>query len=285
MSEYTIQPRKNKTVIGIDVGGSTTKIVGFRPDGTLIEPMFVKANDPVTAAYGAFGKFTLENRIALDDIDRINMTGVGTAFITEPIYSLKCRSVKEFDSIGLGGLYISGLDEAIIVSMGTGTAIIHAKKDCEKVSTEYLGGTGVGGGTINGLARKMLGIESVTHLEQVCEGGDLSKVDLRVSDISRPDIYPDMDTELTASNFGKHSDLATKADIAMGIFNLVSETVAMMSIFASRRFNCNDIVLTGNLTAIKPIRDVFAGLEKTFGVHFIFPEMSRFGTVIGAALQ
>lgn len=285
MSEYIIQPRKNKTVIGIDVGGSTTKIVGFRPDGTLIEPMFVKANDPVTAAYGAFGKFTLENRLKLEDIDRINMTGVGTAFITEPIYSLECKPVKEFDSIGLGGLFISGLDEAIVVSMGTGTAIIHAKKENSKVTTEYLGGTGVGGGTINGLARKMLGIESVTHLEQVCEGGDLSKVDLRVSDISRQDLYPDMDTELTASNFGKHSDLATKADIAMGIFNLVSETVAMMSIFASRRFNCNDIVLTGNLTAIKPIREVFAGLEKSFGVRFLFPEMSRFGTVIGAALQ
>lgn len=285
MSEYIIKPNINKTVIGIDVGGSTTKIVGFRPDGTLIDPIFVKANDPVTAAYGAFGKFTLENKIKLEDIDCVNMTGVGTAFITEPIYSLKCNPVKEFDSIGLGGLYISGLDEAVIVSMGTGTAIIHAKKENGTVSTEYLGGTGVGGGTINGLARKMLSIESVTHLAQVCEGGDISKVDLRVCDISRPELYPDMDSELTASNFGKHSDLATKADIAMGIFNLVSETVAMMAIFASRRFNCNDIVLTGNLTAVKPIKEIFAGLEKSFGVNFIVPEMSRFGTVIGAALQ
>ena len=39
-------------VIGIDVGGSTTKIVGFRKNGRkyeLISPQFVRANDPVTA--------------------------------------------------------------------------------------------------------------------------------------------------------------------------------------------------------------------------------------------
>ena len=49
--------------IGIDVGGSTTKIVGFyEKDGALelIEPQFVRANDPITATYGAFGKFTLK---------------------------------------------------------------------------------------------------------------------------------------------------------------------------------------------------------------------------------
>lgn len=32
-----------KNVIGIDIGGSTTKIVGFSDGGELIEPMAVKA--------------------------------------------------------------------------------------------------------------------------------------------------------------------------------------------------------------------------------------------------
>ena len=48
-------------VIGIDVGGSTTKIVGFREEAgkrELIGPMFVRATDPITSIYGAFGKFT-----------------------------------------------------------------------------------------------------------------------------------------------------------------------------------------------------------------------------------
>lgn len=274
-----------RTVIGIDVGGSTTKIVGFTSDGTLVFPMLVKANDPVTSAYGAFGKFTLENRIPLDRIDRVMMTGVGSAFITEPVFSLPCVPVSEFDSIGIGGLYLSGLSEAIVVSMGTGTALIHAKESEGKVTCDYLGGTGVGGGTINGLSRKMLDIGSVSHLEQLCEGGDLSRVDLRISDISRPGIFPNINTDLTASNFGGLSDLANRHDIALGIFNMVSETVAMISIFAARNFGLCDIVLTGNLTTIKPITRVFHSLEPVFGVRFLIPEMSQYGTVIGAALQ
>ena len=49
-----------KTVIGIDVGGSTTKIVGMQTadDGSarLLDPQFVRANDAITSIYGAFGK-------------------------------------------------------------------------------------------------------------------------------------------------------------------------------------------------------------------------------------
>ena len=57
------------SIIGIDVGGSTTKIVGFDENGKLIPPMLVKANDPITSAYGAFGKFTSENDIGIDEIN------------------------------------------------------------------------------------------------------------------------------------------------------------------------------------------------------------------------
>ena len=139
-----------KTVIGIDIGGSTTKIVGFRHENgksTLIDPIFVRATDAITSVYGAFGKFTMQNGLELSDIDRVLMTGVGASFINKPIYSLNCKTVSEFESVGLGGLYLSGLDEAIVVSMGTGTALIHAKKVDGKTQTAYLGGTGVGGGT------------------------------------------------------------------------------------------------------------------------------------------
>ena len=45
-------------VIGIDIGGSTTKIIGVNEsDGKTLEPMQVKANDPITSVYGAFGRY------------------------------------------------------------------------------------------------------------------------------------------------------------------------------------------------------------------------------------
>ena len=47
-----------KISIGIDVGISTTKIVGIR-EGKVIKPLRIKATDPVTSLYGAFGKSSI----------------------------------------------------------------------------------------------------------------------------------------------------------------------------------------------------------------------------------
>jgi hypothetical protein len=120
----------SKVIVGIDVGGSTTKIVGFDvSDGkrALIEPLFVRANDPVTAAYGAFGKFLDRNGIALSQIDRVMMTGVGSSFLSRGLYELTCVNVPEFNSIGLGGQFLSELSDCLVVSLGTGTAFVHVK--------------------------------------------------------------------------------------------------------------------------------------------------------------
>lgn len=276
-----------RTVIGIDVGGSTTKIVGMRHDEAgnmeLIEPQFVRAADAITSVYGAFGKFTVQNGIGLSDIDQVLMTGVGSSFIDKPIYSLPCKKVSEFTSVGLGGLYLSGLDEAVVVSMGTGTAFIYAKRCGKETKIEYLGGTGVGGGTLIGLSRQMLGVDTVEHIEQLCQGGDLGKVDLRIKDISGDNSFQ-INEEITASNFGKLSDIANKHDIALGITNMVAETIAMLGVFAARNYKTNKVVLTGNLTSIKPITRVFENLEEMFGVQFLVFENSQYATVIGAAL-
>ena len=276
-----------RTVIGIDVGGSTTKIVGITKDenGTqkLFSPLFVRATDAVTSVYGAFGKFTMENSLSLSDIDRVLITGVGASFIDKPLYSLDCRKVSEFKCVGLGGLYLSGLDEAVVVSMGTGTALIHAKKGAKGTNTMYLGGTGVGGGTLLGLSRKMIGVNTIEHIETLCASGDLANIDLRIKDISGDKSYL-MNEDMTAANFGKISDMATNSDIALGIVNMVSETIAMMAIFAARNFGIKNIILTGNLTTLSPVAKVFEGINRNFDVNFMLPEKAQFATVIGAAL-
>ena len=278
-----------QTVIGIDVGGTTTKIVGFRADENgkkeLIAPQFVRATDPLTSIYGALGKFTTENGLSLDDIDKVMMTGAGSAVIKKNIYGLKCQPVPEFSSSGMGGLYLSGLDEAIVVSMGTGTALIHAKKEDGKHTFEYLGGTGVGGGTLVGLCRRLVGVDTIEHIEQLASEGDLNNVDLRIKDISQNHSYHGINENLTASNFGKVSDMATPSDLALGITNMVAETIGMLSIFAARSFGLKEIVLIGNLTTIDPIVKAFEGLSESFGVSFLIPDNAQFGTVIGAALN
>ena len=271
-------------VIGIDVGGSTTKIVGFRKNGEqkeLISPLFVKAADPVTSIYGAFGKFIDRNGLALSDIEQVLTTGVGSSYLSKPIYELPCASVPEFKSIGLGGLYLSHLCEAIVVSMGTGTAIVHARRGQD---TEDLGGTGVGGGTMMGLSKKILGMEEIEHLEALAAQGDLANVDLRVGDITKKDKNVTLPDHMTAANFGKLSDVASQADVALGIMNMVFETIGMMAIFAARSRNIHDIVLTGNLSRIAYAKEAFASLSSMFSLNFIIPENAQYATVIGTAL-
>jgi type II pantothenate kinase len=274
-------------VIGIDIGGSSTKIVGFSSKGgewSLIEPQIIKANDPVTATYGAFGKFTDENNLAISDISRVMMTGVGASHVKHNLYGLDCQRVAEFDSIGRGGTYLSGLSEALVVSMGTGTAMVHAKADG---TMKYLGGTGVGGGTLIGLSRLLLNAETIDHIEKYAEGGSLDNIDLRIKDISSNNSLDNLEADLTAANFGKLSDIASKDDVALGIMNLVFETIGMVSIFAARSVGVKNIILTGNVTRFAHCKrkfDEFNHLEVGKGLNFIIPKRSRFSTAIGAAI-
>ncbi len=269
-------------IVGIDVGGSTTKIVGF--DGNrLLEPGLVKANDPIASVYGGFGKFTNDNKIALSDIEKVMVTGVGSEFLGDNIYGIETVHVNEFLANGKGGLYLSGIDEAIIVSMGTGTAYVYANGKTQEFS--HLGGTGVGGGTLIGIADKLLGIRSAQHISDLAQNGDLNNVDLRIADITKNDISPTLTDSTTASNFGKVSDMATREDIALGLLNMVFETIAMMAIFSARMKNIKNIVLIGNLTAIPQAEEIFGKLKNMFGVNIIIPENAAFGTVIGAALE
>ncbi len=267
-------------VIGIDIGGSTTKIVGFDKEKNLIAPMFVTADDPITSVYGAFGKFTDTNGLGLNDIDKVMITGVGSSYITKPIYNLECVHTPEFKSIGLGGLYLSNLDEAIIVSLGTGTALVHATRNKEP---EYLGGTGVGGGTLVGLSNKMLGLTKIESIDEIAKSGNLANIDLRISDISKKDMG--LSSHMTAANFGKISDTATSGDLALGLVNMVFETIGMISYFASKQYGLKDIVLTGNLTQISQAPEIFEVLNKMFNMHFTIPQNAQYSTVIGAALS
>ncbi len=268
----------DKKIIGIDIGGSTTKIVGFSRN-QMFSPLIVKAADPIASVYGAFGKFLNTTKLTIADIDRIMVTGVGSSFLTDSIYGIPTGKVDEFRAIGRGGLFLSGLSRAIVVSMGTGTAFVMA----DGTGVEHMGGTGVGGGTLLGLSNRILNVRDFTDLIEAAQGGDLSNVDLTIKDISSNKLtgFP---PETTASNFGKISDLASRADIAIGIINLVFETIGMLSVFATRIKDTEDIVLTGSLTNVPQSHKIFAGLEKLFGVKFHIPVNAEYATAAGAAI-
>ncbi len=265
--------------IGIDIGGSTTKIIGIR-SGKIIRPMTVEANDPVASASGALGKFLTESGTGFGDIKKLMVTGVGASFLGNSLLGIPIKKVDEFRAIGSGGLFLSGLEKAVIVSMGTGTAYVKAHGKCIK----HLGGTGVGGGTISGLSKIVANISNIDNILEAAAKGRLRNVDLSVGDISPSDIGM-LPSTITASNFGKLNDQASKEDLCRGILNMVFQVVGMMAIFAARTEKDNDIVLTGKLVDTQIAAKTFRALEKIYDIRFHLPEYAAYCTAIGAAIN
>ena len=266
-------------VLGIDVGGSTTKIVGYAGERS-IGRMLVKATDPATSAYGAFGKFTAAHRLKVSDIAQIILTGVGSSHVSAGMYDIPTRRVDEFIAIGLGGLALAGLDEAIIVSMGTGTALVKANAS----GVTHLGGSGVGGGTLLNLCRRFAGAGSFDTITALADQGDLGRVDLTLADIS-PENIGSMPPTTTASNFGNLSDTAVNADVVLGILNMIYEIIGMMAVFATRNDTVRDIVMTGSLATVHRAAQVFDMLSRLHDVRFHIPPDAIYATAVGAALS
>jgi len=266
-------------VLGIDVGGSTTKIVG-QQDGKNFGKLQVRAADQVTSMYGAIGNFLSKNGLSPGNISIIYLTGVGASFIDEQIYGIETQKINEFDAIGRGALSLTGQSEALVVSMGTGTAFVRATKD----EVTHLGGSGVGGGTVIGLASLMLGKSDIDAVLALAEKGDLRNIDLSVREILSKEVQS-LPSDLTAANFGKLKSTASDSDIALGIVNMVFETVGMLTVFALNNDSIKNVILTGMLATFPQAVLKFQEFNKLTGLNFIIPPDAVFATALGATEQ
>lgn len=265
-------------VIGIDVGGSTTKIVGLDHQ-EIKSPMFIKAADPVTSLFGAFGKYIYDNGISLEDIEKVILTGVGSAYVNRPLYGLPTEKTNEFLANGLGARHNTGLDKLIVVSMGTGTSFVRVEGD----KIQHIGGIGVGGGTLQGLSRLLLKTQDIHRIAEMGAKGDITNINLQIQDICNKPL-PDLPLDATASNFGKADGNASAEDIAIGIIQMVLQSIGQAAYLASLNSTITDFVLIGNLTQLPQCRPIFSRMEEMYHVRFIIPPYAEYRTAIGAAL-
>ena len=269
-----------KIVIGIDVGISTTKIVGIDEKGMVISPIRIKATDPITSLYGAFGKYLHDNKIKLDEVEHVMLTGVGAAYIDEHIYGLPTSKSEEFIADGLGAKYESKLDRMIVVSMGTGTSLVK----CDGENIKHIGGIGIGGGTLAGLSRIMLKTDDIKQITNLAKDGDVSKINLLIKDISAKPL-PGLPMSAVASLFSNAKTNASREDIAKGLIWMVLQCIGSAPILSSLESGIKDFVLIGNLSLLPLCREVYPAMEKVYGVRFHVPKYSEFCTAIGAALD
>ncbi|MFQ5891274.1 MAG: pantothenate kinase [Candidatus Methanofastidiosia archaeon] len=264
-------------IVGIDIGGSTTDAVAIE-DRNILRLITVEASDPIAAASGALGKLINSLNISLSDIERIAASGGGSRFLNNILLGIPLKKIDEITAIGIGGTTLANLKNALVVSIGTGTAMVSVKDS----RIEHVSGTGVGGGTLLGLSKHILHISKLSTLENLAEKGNLEKIDLTVGDIAGGPVG-DLPADATASNFGKTNSDAEDSDKALAIINMIAEIIVSLSVTAAKASNQKDIVLTGKLVRVKRIVERVRETKGLFDRNFIVPKYAEFATAIGAA--
>lgn len=270
-----------KTILGLDIGSSALKIIALRPGETIFSRMRFPSPFDTEGLLQRVQEYLSATRLSAEDISRIALTGVGSSLVGDTFLGRPVTRVDEFKAIATGGLYLSGKERAIIVSMGTGTAFLYADKKSGEI--RHLGGSGIGGGTLCGLCSKLLHTADFHEIEALAAEGRLSAVDLTVGDVSKTAIDT-LNAELTAANFAKVSETATRADLAAGVVNMVLEGVGSMAVFLSSACGTKDVVLTGSLSELQQLEPTYAFFNRMYDINFSIPTYSLYACALGAAL-
>src|SRR5262245_52735160 len=137
---------------------------------------------------------------------RIVATGGGADRLGEAIAGVRVEHAPEFAAWARGAVLIAAEEgiglppRYLLVSLGTGTSVLSVGDG----RVERVGGTALGGGTVVGLGRLLLGVESFAELTALAERGDRRTVDLMVGDIYRGADAPLL-RDLTAASFAKRA--------------------------------------------------------------------------------
>ena len=260
------------SILGIDIGTSTIKIIECKDNKILNKEIFIKKNNTVEQA---LRDFMIKNET--EHIEKLVLTGIGAKKFNKENYSMPIQIIDEFTAIANGGLALANKREAIVVSIGTGTAFV--KVDSNGI--KHLGGTGVGAGTILNLSTKIANVQDFNTILELSSKGNIANVDLRIGDITDEEIKT-LPKDLTLSNFGKDLKDAKKEDIVVGIINMAFEVIGMLAAFVTLNSNIKDVILIGNIVALPIVNDIVKKIEKTQNVNFIIPKNTEYAVVYGA---
>jgi len=219
--------------------------------------------------------------------ERVGLTGGGAAALAR-LLSMDTARVSEFDAWGAGCAALLGEAAGgryLLVSLGTGTSIMLS--DGGKVVR--IGGTALGGGTVLGLGRALVGTGSFAALCALAARGDRRRVDLAVGDVYPAGGELPLAGDLTASAFARlardGAPPARPEDLAHALLGMVGENVALIAGGLAAAAQVERVVFAGSTLRQNPaLRDVLADILGRFGRTVTFPENGEFGGALGALL-
>jgi type II pantothenate kinase len=267
----------NTDVITMDAAGNLrTAVVPSRPTLTSRE---------VSRAIDAVGKH-------IHDFSRICVTGGQHRKLPDEIDGVPILKVSELDAVGRGGLYLARrthpeLTEALVVSAGSGTAMIAVRGR----AYQHITGSAVGGGTLLGLGRMLIGTSDPHAINALAMQGHANAVDLTLIEATGGAIGK-LPADANAVNFGRIAALDADAfaqlsreDVAAGIATLVGQVIAVIAINAAKSESLDPIVVVGHLVDLPCMRKVLQTVAGYYGVRILVPDMPGYATALGAMLS
>jgi len=226
--------------------------------------------------------------IDLGSLDRLAVTGGRHKLLPAHLGRTQVVPFNEVQAIGRGGQAILGLGDeerqqpTIVASAGSGTALIKAQSD----EFAHVSGTGVGGGTMLGLARLLLGTLDPVEIGELALAGDRNGADLSLADVITGPIGH-LPADATAVNFGRlarqdFSGEVQRQDLAAALVNLVAQTIGLITVNTAHAHNCARIVVIGHMLDMAYFRHILSLVGKYYTTAMILPDAPGCATALGA---
>ena len=279
-------PDPNLSLAAIDFGISNTDVV-VRRGAELVTWSQRYYTDPDAASVR---KLLADGGVNLDDLAVLAVTGGRHRVLPDRLGATTVVKVNEVQAIGRGGQALLGLDgEArniplMVASCGSGTALIKAQGD----NYAHVSGTGVGGGTMLGLARLLLDTMDPLAIEALAAAGDRNGADLSLADVITGPIGS-LPADATAVNFGRvgrtsFAGAVSREDLAAALVNLIAQTIALITINASRAQACERVVLIGHMLDMATFRHIVGLVGQYYAAELQLVDRPGYATAIGALL-
>jgi type II pantothenate kinase len=260
-----------------DLGISNIDVL-LRREGQLEHTRLANTNRPILEQFTAL----LER---FGPLERVAVTGGQYRLLPNRVGDTQLVKISEVNAIGRGGLYLAGLEEALVVSGGSGTAMVAAR--CGAAA--HVTGSAVGGGTLQGLGRLLLGETDPLAIDRLALQGDANHVDLTLVEAVGAAVGR-LPVNANAVNFGRVAQagglpLPAPRDIAAGLVRLVGQVIAVIAINAARAEGLERIVVTGHLVDLLSVRKVLDEVAGFYGANITVPPNPGTGTAVGALVS
>lgn len=268
---------KTKLIAAVDFGLSNTDVILQRG---------ARRARFVVPSQGVASVMELERVLAqlgagVASFSHIAVTGGQHKNLPNAIGNTQITHVDEMTAIGLGGLALARAPRGLVVSAGTGTAMVAAQDNAAR----HVTGSAVGGGTMLGLGALLLNTTDPHEIDALALAGDRNGVDLSIAEAIGGKIAG-LPPSATASNFGRMGRLPSlkpsRQDLAAAILTLVAQTISVIAINAARAENMPHIIFIGHMMDMAYMRRACKAVAGLYRAKFILPQNAGSATALGA---